>query len=157
MKTKWLAALMLLASCVVGVHTCSAQKPPVLRLALPIVKIEPERAEIFPYSQPRIYLDWWEEIANCEGFELPKGYEKVQFFAVNATTFVPVSPFPMQTDYAVTFPVASQIFMAQPLIWYKKVVMHEMLHWILWQNEIDFGPYHPAEFFDVCGLAPWGL
>lgn len=155
MKKIWLAALMLLASCVVGVPAF-AQKPPVLRLALHVVKVEPLKAEIFPYSQPQIYNDWWQEIADCEGFELPDGYEKVQFFAVNAEDFVPVAPFPMQTDYAATFPEAGQIFMSQPLIWSKKVVSHEMLHWILWQNGLDFGRYHPAEFFDICGLAPWG-
>lgn len=55
MKTKWLAALTLLAACAVGAPAF-AQKQPVLRLALPIVKVEPGTYRTLKLSWPTIVI-----------------------------------------------------------------------------------------------------
>ena len=143
----WLGFLLLVLPCLPG--ACEAQKPAILVLAWP------EKAEIFPYSQPAIYDDWWHEIADCEGLALPADYAKVQFFAVNDSAFVPAA-LPLLSVYAVTFAAEDQIFISEPLIWTAHLIKHEMMHWILKRNGFDFGPWHPAEFFTRCGLAPWG-
>lgn len=125
---------------------CGAQEGPVLRLLRP--------DSIVAYAQPVIYAVWWQEIAECEGLDLPPQLARlVKFYEVKAQNFIPVGE---QADLGATFPREMQIFLASPYVWNPKLVKHEMLHILLWVNGLNFGPYHPAEFFDVCGLAPWG-
>lgn len=142
----WLAWFALCVLPLVVAEDCGAQKPPVIRLMRP--------DSIVAYSQPAIYATWWREIAECEGLEsFPDITPLVHFFEVKAPDFLVVG---VGSVLGATFPLDGQIFIATPFLWDKRLVEHEMMHILLWLNGYNFGEYHPAEFFDVCGLKPWG-
>lgn len=124
----------------------------------PILTFEPRADSTVPvvreFAAPPIYFKWWQEIADCEGLDLPlQRVGAIQFFEVLDTTFTPTGG---NEDLGATVTEVSQVFLATPQVWNEQTVKHEMLHNILDWAGFDFGVYHPAEFFERCGLVPWG-
>jgi hypothetical protein len=145
MKRLLLAVNLLLASCVPQLSL--AQRTPALKLTT--------ADSIVAYGQPGIYFKWWQELASCENLDLPFPLiGRVQFYEVKAPLIQTVGE--SIPDIGVALPRAAQIFLATPYVLAEKWVKHEMLHQLLYWNELDFGPWHVAEFFDRCGLSPWG-
>lgn len=103
------------------------------------------------YSQPFIYSLWWSEIASCEGFPVPDSAEQatVQFFSVPSSYFALGQ---MRGMLAGTYAHEPSIYMGAPYVWDEGIVKHEMLHVILGWAGYEFQNFHPAEFFERCGI-----
>ena len=106
--------------------------------------------QVTEYSQPFIYSQWWAEIAICEGFPPPDSaaQHSVQFFSVPSSLFA----FNLGTMLAGTFDHEPAIYMGAPYVWEEAIVKHEMLHMILRWAGFEFLNYHPADFFEKCGI-----
>jgi hypothetical protein len=145
---KRLALVALAAASVAG-----AQSRP-----LPVLTLEPRAdsttAEIREFAPPPIYFRWWQEIARCEGLPLPlEQIGAIRFFEVRDSSFTPTGE--RGRDLAATRTDVGQVYLATPYVWDEQAVKHEMVHNLLDWAGYDFGGFHPAEFFDRCGLVPW--
>jgi len=109
------------------------------------------------YAQPFIYQVWWSEIANCEGIPFnPDQTSKVQFFQVNGPDFIPGHT--VAIVYAVTYGEAfdGQVYVAEPYIWNKALVEHEMVHMLLKLAGDPRWDIHDPKLFERCGITTFG-
>lgn len=106
--------------------------------------------KFWEYGQPKVYEQWWHEIADCEHIRLPESHTQVRFFEVNGAAFIPTGA--LWYDDGVTYPRIDQIYLATPYVFSKEVVMHEMLHWIIWADGYRLFNDHPIEMFETCGI-----
>jgi hypothetical protein len=118
------------------------------------VKLDPSLGWMTEYSQPFIYELWWAEIAACEGLPLDWAkVRRVQFFQVNAPKFVPVDI--EAVVLAITYD-SDQVFIANPYIWNRSLVSHEMLHLLLkWAGDPTWY-FHNPDRYARCGLRASG-
>jgi hypothetical protein len=111
---------------------------------------------LLEYPAPPMYEDWWKEIAACEGLPLPPEHVQVQFVALSAREFFPLDDPGWAIGYAHVW--SGQLYLAFPYIGDKTIVMHEMLHFLLWWSEGRLG--HSEERYgkkDIgkCGVVPY--
>jgi hypothetical protein len=102
------------------------------------------------YGQPKIYAQWWTEIAKCEDLPLPDSRKDVRFFEVNGKVFMPAG-FMFWLDGA-TYPASNEIYLTSLYVLDEAVVKHEMLHWLLWDAGFRLKSFHPIEMFETCGI-----
>lgn len=110
---------------------------------------------LIEFKQPEFFEQWWQQLASCEDINLPPEHAKTRFYLVNTADLR------LKGDTTALYGVSSVegdgvVILSLTAILMKGVVTHEMGHLLLDWKGIDVGPYHIAEFFDRCGLKPWG-
>lgn len=119
-------------------------------------KSDPSLQWMSEYRQPFIYQIWWQEIAACEGLPLPwEKIRKVQFFQVNAPSFLPKDV--GAVVYAVTYGDEEQVYIANPLIWNRAIVEHEVLHLLrMWAGDPTWFNHDPHWYGERCRVPASG-
>ena len=110
-----------------------------------------------PYEKPDQYYEWWREVAECSGYEVTEAeLDSIEFWHVNASTF-PAKGISGFIGYA--YVEYNQIFVVRAYKNDKKVIKHEMLHFILWWKREGYRGGHWFEEYIRCfsGLdfSPW--
>jgi hypothetical protein len=108
---------------------------------------------VLDYPEPAEYEVWWHEIAACERLPLPPIHFQVQYFAVAAREFWPMTEGGWAIGYAHVW--GNQLYLAFPYLDDKAIVEHEMLHFLMyWQGE---EPGHPESRYGEIGVGKCGV
>lgn len=146
---------LFLIFCFARAGHCQQGPPPVLTDVFTEfeTKLNPSLDWISEYKAPPIYMQWWSELANCEGLPLPAdSLRKVQYFQVNAPTFIPNGVDAIV--YGVTYE-NDQTYVGYSWIWNRSLITHEALHLLLkWSGDPNWYDHGPR--FEQCGLRTYG-
>jgi len=96
-----------------------------------------------PYEKPDQYYEWWQEVAQCSGYEVTEAeLDSIDFWHVNAPSFI-AKGIPGFTGYA--YVKLNEIYVIRALKNDKEVIKHEMLHFILWWRKEGYEGGHPED------------
>lgn len=130
--------------------SCQVVRTPVADSTSAVVTL-PALAPAAPFVPPAVYGKWWADIEACSGLGITKGaMDSIQFMYVAAPAFRFTD-----TPAGVYFIGYSDVwdgklYLALEHTADRKIVEHEMLHFLMWENGVDFG--HPSSLFVRCGV-----
>lgn len=114
------------------------------------VVVIPGRPYLGEYKPPAIYNKWWEEIMRCSKLRAPKkDIQSMRWYWVYGRYGFAADKTPIL--YAGWSSIwTREIYIQERRLLDQKLVMHEMLHFLIWENAIPIGyDGHPALYFET--------
>jgi hypothetical protein len=126
------------------------QKPPVM---VQRVVLAPFPASM-KMKPPAVYKQWWRDVQRCSGlYSTDSVFTTLDFYVINSPAFT-ISGDPGDGTYAGwTNPWVGEIYVVFGAMLNKRVVQHEMIHELLYQNGKNSGHSSAStKYYDLCML-----